>query len=91
MLISDSVHFLSLKPTRTLCHCKFYPLAIFQRTIAIALDGTVVDEDVATCITFNKTITLVIIEPLYSTHFAFCHGYKPPTVKQTAFPIKTCA
>ena len=86
MLISDSVYLLGLKPPRTFCYCKFYPLAIFQRTIATALNGTVMDEDVPTCIALNKTITLVIIEPLYSTDFTFCHGYQPPKIKQSNFP-----
>jgi hypothetical protein len=95
MLFSDSVYLLSLEPSRTFCYRKFYPLAIFQRTIATALDGTVMNEDVATCVPFNKAITLVIIEPLNSTYFTFCHGYQPPKIEQGNFrysmelPIKT--
>lgn len=67
MLISDSVYLLRLKPTRTFRYHKIYPLAIFQRTIATALDGTIMNEDVTTCVPLNKAKTFVIIEPFHST------------------------
>lgn len=58
---------MGLKSTRAFRYHKFYPLAILQRTIAAtALDGAVMNEDVATCVPLNKTKTFIIIEPLYS-------------------------
>lgn len=64
-------HVNRLRSFSSLLFIKSHSLAFAQRLETLTLDGSVMHKNVLSGISFNKTITFLIIEPLYSTfrHF----------------------
>jgi hypothetical protein len=54
------------------------PLSFHEIAVSIALNGGVMDENILSTFTFDKTETLVTIEPLDSTSYSFRHCFLPP-------------
>jgi len=53
---------------------KFDPLALFEVTVALSLDGAVVDENVIAILARDEAVAFRAIEPLYSSGHSFAHG-----------------
>lgn len=56
---------LGLRPFGSLGDIKLDALSFFQRAETTALDDRIMDEDIASVILLNESITLLITEPFY--------------------------
>jgi hypothetical protein len=62
-------------PLRSLHEIEFDVLAFIERFISVALNGGIVNEDVAVPFRVDdEAIAFAVIEPFYFTLFFFCHG-----------------
>lgn len=66
-----------LRPLAALDDVELHFIALFQAFIAIALDRTVVDEDVGSSLAAEESIAFRIVEPLYRA-FILCHFSQLP-------------
>lgn len=66
-----------LRPLAALDNIELHFIALFEAFIAIALDRTVVDEDVGSALAAEEPIAFRIVEPLYRA-FILCHFSQLP-------------
>jgi len=69
----DDSHILCPRTFLILDDGKFHALSFFQRSVTDTLDGAIVDKDVFSVVSGDKTIAFCVVEPLDDTGFSLCH------------------
>jgi len=68
----EPVYLVGLRAFAALDDVELDLIALFEALIAIALNGTVVNEDIGSAVTAEEAVTLCVVEPLYCA-FILCH------------------
>jgi hypothetical protein len=63
----QSTYLISLGALCPLDDVKLDFITLFQALISLALDGTVVDEDIGPALAAEESVALCVVEPLYGT------------------------
>jgi hypothetical protein len=68
----EARYLISLRPLGTLNDIELYFVALFETFVALALDGTVVDEDIGPAISTQETVTFRVVKPFHCA-LILCH------------------
>jgi hypothetical protein len=72
----EARHLVGLWAFASLDDVELYFIAFFKALISLALDGTVMDEDIGPTVAAQETVAFSVVEPLNRT-FILCHFATP--------------
>lgn len=72
----ETRHLIGLRALASLDDVELYFIAFFEALIALALNGTVMDEDIGPTVAAQETVAFSVVEPLNRT-FILCHFATP--------------